>query len=44
VEALTREQADEILAAKPQGRAFLDTFQPLADLLEGMADEMDEED
>lgn len=40
-EALTREQADEVMGRTQQGRDFLNTFQPLADLMEIMMDEED---
>jgi len=33
-DALTREQADDVLATKPGGAGFLMAEQPLADLLE----------
>lgn len=33
-EALTREEADQVLARTPQGRDYLGTFQPVADAFE----------
>ncbi len=38
-ESLNRQAADEVLAGKPDGQDFLDTFAPLADLFEAMLDE-----
>jgi hypothetical protein len=38
-EALSREQADEVLRGKPDGADYLDTLQPFADALEAFLDE-----
>jgi len=38
-EALSREQADEVLRGNPDGAEFLDTMQPVADALETFLDE-----
>lgn len=35
-EALTKTQADEVLATKPGGQDYLDTLDPFAELIEGM--------
>lgn len=38
-EALTREQADDVIGRTAQGRDFLDVLQPMADMIEQYLDE-----
>jgi hypothetical protein len=43
-ESITRAEADAIMAKTEFGASFLETLQPFADMLEGLADLMDDDD
>jgi hypothetical protein len=42
-EALTKEQADAVLAGKPGGQEYLDILDPMADMMEAVIDAGEED-